>query len=842
MNERGHLRIYLGSAPGVGKTFAMLGEGHRRAERGTDVVVAVVEDHGRSKTAEMVKDLEVLPRKRVAYRGAEFYEMDVEAVLVRHPEQVLVDEYAHTNVPGCANEKRWQDVEQILDAGIDVITTLNIQHLESVNDVVQSITGILQRETIPDEVVRRAGQIELVDMTPEALRRRMAHGNIYSPEKIDAALSNYFREGNLSALRELALLWLADRVDEGLMRYRADHDIDSTWEARERVVVGLTGGSEGETLIRRATRIAARGGADLLAVHVVQSDGLTGSNPATLSSQRSLVEALGGSYHQVVGDDVAAALLAFARAENATQLVLGATRRGRARQRLMGPGLEARVIRESGPIDVHVVTHEEIGRRPEVLRLRGALSRQRQLIAVALALVALTLVTFGLAGWRDQLNLPSDLLIYLLVIVGVAMLGGIWPGLLAALAGSLLVNYYFTPPIHKFTIGEMNNAIAIIVFVAVAVMVSVIVDVSSRRNVLAARASAEATSLASLSGSVLRGRSSIADLLTHLREMFEFAAVGLQESDDYGRWSLVMTKPDQVSPSSIWDQELSIDDTHRLVMFGPTPAATQQRVLEALAMQVRVALTQQHLIERSAESSHLAEADRTRSALLAAVSHDLRTPLASLNAALSSLASSDVDWSAVDRAELLDSSRRSLARLNRLVENLLDMSRLQAGALAVHMQPVALEDAVAAALDEAAPASFAVRVELPDDLSTVAADQPLLERVLANLLANALRFSPKDQPPLLTASQFGDRIEVRLIDHGPGISARDIEKVFLPFQRLGDNDNTTGVGLGLALARGLTEAMSGALVPEETPGGGLTMVVQLRATTSSTSTLPSLEE
>jgi two-component system sensor histidine kinase KdpD len=255
-----------------------------------------------------------------------------------------------------------------------------------------------------------------------------------------------------------------------------------------------------------------------------------------------------------------------------------------------------------------------------------------------------------------------------------------------------------------------------------------------------------------------------------------------------------------------------------------------------------VALTQQHLIEQSAESSHLAEADRMRTALLAAVSHDLRTPLASLNAALSSLASSDVDWSAVDRAELLDSARRSLARLNRLVENLLDMSRLQAGALAVHMQPVALEDAVAAALDEAAPASFAVHVELPNDLSTVDADQPLLERVLANLLANALRYSPKDRPPLLTASQFGDRIEVRLIDHGPGISARDLEQVFLPFQRLGDNDNTTGVGLGLALARGLTEAMSGALVPEETPGGGLTMVVQLRATTSSTSTRPSLEE
>src|SRR5882724_7291363 len=289
--ERGTLRVYLGAAPGVGKTFAMLAEGRRRADRGTDVVIGFVECHGRRRTEEQMTALESVPRLTRTYRAAEFREMDLDAVLARRPEVVLVDELAHTNVPGGRHEKRWQDIEELLAAGISVITTVNVQHLESLNDVVERITGIPQRETVPDAVVRAADQIELVDMSPEALRRRMAHGNIYLPDKIDAALTNYFRVGNLSALRELALLWLADKVDEGLQRYRAEHKISGAWEARERVVVALTGGPEGKTLIRRAARIAARSaGGDLLAVHVTKSDGLTGADPAALGRQRRLAE------------------------------------------------------------------------------------------------------------------------------------------------------------------------------------------------------------------------------------------------------------------------------------------------------------------------------------------------------------------------------------------------------------------------------------------------------------------------------------------------------------------------------------------------------------------------
>src|SRR5262247_595564 len=387
-SDPGKLRIYLGNAAGVGKTYAMLCEGHRRAERGTDVVVGFVETHGREHTAELVEGLEVVPRRRIPYRGTTFEEMDLDAVLARKPQVALVDELAHTNVPGSRNAKRWQDVEELLDAGIDVISTVNIQHLESLNDVVEKITGVPQRETVPDAVVRAADQVELVDMTAEALRRRMAHGNIYPPEKIDASLTNYFRAGNLTALRELALLWLADRVDEGLQQYRAAHHITGTWEARERVVVALTGGPEGETLIRRAARIAARSsGGDLLAVHVTRSDGLTGADPAALAAQRRLAESLGGSYHQVVGDDIPDALLTFARAENATQLVLGASRRGWLASMLTGPGVSMRTIRESGDIDVHIVTHSQMG-RGRWLPTRGAgLPLQRRVAGYALAVL-----------------------------------------------------------------------------------------------------------------------------------------------------------------------------------------------------------------------------------------------------------------------------------------------------------------------------------------------------------------------------------------------------------------------------------------------------------------------
>ncbi|RSM68579.1 histidine kinase [Actinoplanes sp. ATCC 53533] len=819
---RGQLRIFLGAAPGVGKTYTMLQEASRRAGRGADVVVGLVETYGRRHTSAMLGDLEVLPRRTVAHRGAEFTELDLDAVLARRPELVVVDELAHTNVPGARHAKRWQDVHELLDAGIDVLTTVNVQHLESLNDVVAQITGVRQRETVPDGVVRAAEQVELVDLTPEALRRRMAHGDIYRPEQVDAALGNYFRAGNLTALRELALLWLADKVEEQLDAYRADHGISATWETRERVVVALTGGPEGETLIRRAARIAARGrGADLMAVHVTRDDGLAGADPATLSRQRVLVESLGGSYHQVIGADVARALLEFARAVNATQIVLGASSRGRFAQ-LLAAGVGATTAALSGTIDVHLVAHERTARGVRNRRVPVALSRGRRLAGFATAVVGLPALT-GLLRLAPALSLTTDILLVLVMVVGVALIGGLGPALFTAVAGSLLLNWFFTPPFGNLMIDEPDNLLALVIFVVVAIAVSWVVDQAARRTTQAARAGADAQTLAMVAGSVLRGTRPLPALLERLRETFTLRSVTLLEAG-----VVVAYAGDQpcTSPADA-DAEVKVDDDLVMLLRGRPLAAADRRIVEAFAAQSAVALRQERLAEEAAAAKPLAETDRMRTALLAAVSHDLRTPLAAAKASVASLRSADVHFDADDRAELLATADESLDRLTGLVSNLLDMSRLQAGALGVTILAVGAEEVVPRALDDLGPAGRAVVTHLPGHLPALAADPGLLERVLVNLIGNALRYSPPDRPPAVTAGALGDRVELRVIDHGPGIPADRWEHVFLPFQRLGDRDNHTGVGLGLALSRGLTEAMGGTVVPEETPGGGLTMVITL---------------
>src|SRR6202453_3454733 len=841
---RGQLRIYLGAAAGVGKTFAMLSEGHRREERGADVVVAFAETHGRPQTAALIDGLEVVPRKRLEYRGSFFEEMDVDAVLARKPQIALVDELAHTNVPGSRHDKRWQDGEDILDAGLDVISAVNIQHLESLNDVVEQITGVSQRETLPDAVVRAADQVELVDMTAEALRRRMAHGNIYPPEKIDAALTNYFRAGSLTALRELALLWLADKVDEGLQKYRAEHDITTTWEARERVVVALTGGPEGDTLIRRAARIAARAsGGDLLAVHVTKSDGLTGANPPNLARQRSLVESLGGTYHQVVGDDISEALLTFAKAENATQLVLGASRRSWLLALLTGPGIGARTIRGSGAIDVHIVTHSQVGSRWRLLpRYRGGITTRRQIAGYVLAVALAPLGTLVLASDRTGINLTSDTLAFLVAVIVVALTGGFLPAVIAAVIASLLLNYYFTPPIHSWTISQANNALALGVFIAVGLVTSWVVDTTARKSNQAARANAESELLRTTAGSILQGQGTLDALLERTREAFGMRSPSLLERLDpaggagrgpAGEWAVVacsgdapVTRPDDA------DVDVPVTDTLSLALAGRPLPADDRRGLGAVAGPPALALEQQRLTAEAEAAKPIAAAHRMRTALLAAVSHDLRTPLASAKAAVTSLRSPDVNWDKSDQEELLATADESLDRLTHLVENLLDMSRLQAGALSLFPRPVGLDEIVARALDNLEPAARGIVVDIPDSLSEISVDPAILERVIVTLTENARRYPPAGRPPLLTASSLGDRVELRVVDRGPGIPESDRDRMFVPFQRLGDTDNTTGVGLGLALSRGLTEAMGGELSAEETPGGGLTMTVSVPVVSS----------
>ncbi len=824
--RRGVLRVYLGAAPGVGKTYAALSEVHRRRERGTDVVVALVESHGRVATDAMAAGLETVPRRRVAYRGKELEELDVDAVLARRPEVAFVDELAHTNVPGSRNAKRWMDGEELLAAGVDVVTTVNIQHLESLNDVVEQITGVRQRETVPDAVVRGADQIELVDMSPQALRRRLAHGNVYRPERIDAALTSYFRVGNLTALRELALLWTADRVDAALGRYRAEQGITQPWAARERVVVALTGGPEGETLLRRGARITERApGGELLAVHVLRSDGLVGSRPDALARQRALVEELGGTFHTVHGDDVAAALLDFARGVNATQVVLGASRRGRL-SALLDPGAAPTVVRESGDIDVHIVTHPAAGRRPRRRVQRPGLGRRRVVAGWLLTGLGLPLLTLALHLTRDLHSLATVLVLDLLLTVVVALVGGLWPAVVTALAAGLLANYLFTPPLYTWTIARFENLLSIVVLVAVALCVSWVVDLAARRTRQAARARQEADTLTVLAGSVIRGRDAVPALLEQLLETFALRGVALLERADDG-WRAVATAGADVPPDPARaTTTVPVREGLALAADGPRPSPSQLRVLSAVALQADAMLERDRL--RSAARQARAEHERAavRAALLAAVSHDLRTPLAAIKAGVSSLRSPDIELAPQDEAELLGWVEDGADRLQSLIDNLLDLSRLDAGAVVPHRREVALEDVVARAL-VAVPADR-VRVDVPETLPTLLTDAGLLERVLANCVENAVRHAPAGSPVLVQGTATEADVVVRVVDRGPGVAPADRDRIFRAFQRLGDAPQGHGVGLGLAVARGLAEAVGGRLEAEDTPGGGLTMVLTLR--------------
>ncbi|MFI7337819.1 ATP-binding protein [Streptomyces sp. NPDC050085] len=843
---RGKLRIYLGSAPGVGKTYAMLSEAHRRIERGTDCVVAFVEHHGRPRTEVMLHGLEQVPRKEIEYRGSVFHEMDVAAVLDRAPGVALVDELAHTNVPGSRNAKRWQDVEELLAAGIDVVSTVNIQHLESLGDVVEAITGVRQRETVPDEVVRRADQIELVDMSPQALRRRMAHGNIYKSDKVDAALSNYFRPGNLTALRELALLWVADRADEYLQQYRGEHNIRSTWQARERIVVGLTGGPEGRTLIRRAARLAEKGaGGEVLAVYIARSDGLTAASPKELAVQRTLVEDLGGTFHHVIGDDIPAALLEFARGVNSTQIVLGSSRR-KAWQYVFGPGVGATVARESGPdLDVHIVTHEEAAKGRGLPVARGArLGRSRILWGWLVGVGGPALLALILTHVDSDLGLANDMLLFLSLTVAAALVGGLLPALAAAAVGSLLLNYFFTPPLHLFTIADPKNIVAIVIFVGVAVSVASVVDLAARRTHQAARLRAESEVLSFLAGSVLRGETSLEALLERVRETFAMESVALLEREsDTAPWTCagsVGPRPDGRPEDA--DVDMPVGDHMALALSGRVLPAEDRRVLAAFAAQAAVVLDRQRLQSEAEQARTLAEGNRIRTALLAAVSHDLRTPLAGIKASVSSLRSEDVEWSPEDQAELLAGIEAGADRLDHLVGNLLDMSRLQTGTVTPLIRETDLDEVVPMALGGVPDPELSVELDIPESLPMVFVDRGLLERAVANIVENAVKYSPPDEPVLVAASTLGDRVELRVVDRGPGVPDEAKDRIFAPFQRYGDAPRGAGVGLGLAVARGFVEAMGGTLSAEDTPGGGLTMVLTLQAVTPTPDQLDQLDQ
>jgi two-component system sensor histidine kinase KdpD len=825
---RGSLRIYLGAAPGVGKTYAMLGEGHRRKQRGADVVVGLVETHGREQTQAQIGDLDVVERTEVEYRGTTLYEMNIDAIIARHPGIVLVDEYAHTNAPGSRNTKRWQDVEALLDVGIDVISTLNIQHLESLNDVITEITGTVQRETVPDAVVRRADQLELVDMSPEALRRRMAHGNVYPPERIDAAMSNYFRPGNLGALRELALLWVADRVEESLATYRSGHGITDTWETRERIVVGITGRRGGDMLIRRAARMAGRIGGDLVGVHVTADDGLSMDDAELLSVQRRLVEQLGGRVHDVVAQSPAEGLVSFAHAEKATQLVLGSSRRSRLHELLHG-SFAGRVIRSADGIDVHVIADKD----PSDSQRRGRRppddgSRRRRRLAWLMTVIGLPLLIAATVPFRSSIALTTELLLFLTVVLIIAAIGGRIVAAAAAIVGSLLVNWFYVVPYHTLTIAEPEHIVSLVVFVGVAIAVGSLVDTAARRAYEAQRARIEATALARSAATIAADPEALPRLIEQIRSTFGLDRVRLMPKDEFSSGydtstAALVDRP--VSTVPVGDP-MATDGGHRLELYGRPLTGDDQRVLRALADQLAVALERSQLGREAAEAEALANIDAMRTALLRAVSHDLRTPLASIKAMVSGLLESDVTWRPEHVRDALETVDEEADRLNRLVGNLLDASRLQIGALAVDYQPVDMAESIAATLSSIGAAADRVDVQVPEGLPPAYGDAALLERSLHNVVTNALHHA-EDSAVRLTVGVVGNEMHVCTIDRGPGIPKDLRSKMMAPFQQLGDDRSADGVGLGMSIAQGFVQAMHGRLELDDTPGGGLTVIIAI---------------
>jgi two-component system sensor histidine kinase KdpD len=767
----------------VGKTYAMLNEGWRRRERGTDVVVGLVVTHGRPSTIAQIRDLEVMAPRHVEYRERVWEELDVAVVLARRPEVVLVDELAHTNVTGSGNEKRWQDIEQLLEAGIEVISTVNIQHLQSVNDVVNRITGVVQHETVPDAWVRRADQIELVDMSPEAVRRRMAHGNIYRPEKVDAALANFFRVGNLGALRELALLWVADRVEESVQRYVAQHGITTPWETRERVLVALTGAPGGDDLIRRAARMARRRKGDLVGVHVGRGDGLAGRESELLVRHKHLLEELGGSWHEVAGDDVPRTLVRFAAAQHATQIVLGMSHRSRVTELVKGSIIN-RVVRDAKGIDVHVIaTDLPTGQRHG--RQRGAARRTR-------------------AG-RGRSTAP----VALVVVLGVAATA---------------------------TLGSRPAAIAAIG--ALSLVAAIAVEQATRRRAEAARVRGEADTVLALADRLAQPNPPQV-VVEEIHEMLHRSSVALLAPEGT-RWIVEAAAGEPTINAPGDGEHFALRDGHVLVMTGTPLHADEQHVVAALIAYVEAIVTMHRLQVDADVGVALSQSNELRNALLAAVSHDLRTPLASIKALTSGWLEPDVEWSAGDTVEFMRAIDTETDRLRKLVENLLDMSRLQSGALQLVARPTGVDEIVPAALASLGDEATGVEVDVPETLPRVDVDPALLERAIANLVDNAVRHAGRDRFVRIEAGAIAGRVDVRVVDRGRGIPVTQRARVFQPFQRLGDAPDHEGVGLGLAVARGFVDAVGGELSVEDTPGGGVTMVIALPV--SRRHELPPVEE
>lgn len=854
--SRGRLKVFLGAAPGVGKTFEMLATAQAKRREGIDIVIGVVETHGRRETEALLHGLEIIPRARVAYKGRVLEEMDLDAILARRPRLVIIDELAHTNAPGSRHPKRYLDVEELRGAGIDVYTAVNIQHLESLNDVVAQITGIRVRETVPDSLLDRADEVELVDLTPEDLIQRLKEGKVYIPQLAERAVRNYFQPGNLTALRELALRRTAQRVDEQMRTYMQAHAIPGPWAASDRVLVCVNEERGCKSVVRYAKRVADRLRAPWTAIHVETSRSLRLSEAEhdRIAGALRVAERLGGEAATVPGQDVAISLVEFARANNVTHIVIAKSGRTRWSELLHG-SVTHRLIRLAGDISVHVIAEPRIAETGGREAVRPAVPRAGQAKAGAYVgsfLLVAAAVATGI-GLQQVLAVSNISLAFLTSVLASAVLYGRGPALFACFASVLAYNFFFLPPLYTFTIADPENVVALFFFLAVAVIASNLA-VRVRSEAVSARRRAKVTEDLYLFSRKLAVAVSLDDLLWatcyQIAAMLKVRVVLLLPSagditvragyppEDFldeadlaaAKWCWQNNRPAGRGADTLPGAKrlflpmrtgrgaigvIGLDsDPDGGDRTKPILTPEQNRLLDALADQAALAIERINLAEDVERAKLVAETERLRSALLTSISHDLRTPLASILGSASSLKTLRDRLDDRAQAELIGTIQDEAERLNRFIGNLLDMTRLEAGAFAPGTEPVDLSDVIGSTLARAGKilAAHEVRLDLAPDLPMLRLDPVLFEQVLFNLFDNAAKYTPRHSAIELRARREDGTVRLDVMDEGMGVPASDLECIFDKFHRVHSADRRRpGTGLGLAICRGFVEAMGGTI-------------------------------
>ena len=850
----GKLRIFVGAAPGVGKTYEMLQQAHARLKDGYDVVVGIAETHGRHETEALLEGLEVIPRRRIDYRGQVVQEMDLDAIIARRPQIVLVDELAHTNAEGSRHPKRYLDVEELMSRGIDVYTTVNIQHIESLNDVVAQITHVRVRETVPDAVFDRADAVELVDLTPDDLIQRLKEGKVYVPKQAERALEHFFSPANLTALRELALRRTAERVDEQLLSEMQARAIQGPWAAGERIVVCVSEDPRSAGLVRYGKRLADRLHGPWAALYVegLRSLQLTEMERDRIADTLRLAEALGAEAVTIPAVDrsIADDIIGYAHAHNVTQIIIGKSERSRWFEMLHGSVVHD-LVRRSGNISVHVISGDQLPGSPIPKKTVSTADSQETFdprpYIVALTAVA---VAVGAAELVDHwIGVENVDLVFITAVVGVAVRFGLWPSFLASVASALCYNFFFLPPIHTFTIADPHNIAAFALFTLVAVLVS---HVAARARIQAIAAQTRVRTVESLYSfsRKLAGAGTLDDVLWatayQTALMLKVRVVLLLPTNGSIAVRAGYPPEDMLDDADIaaanWSFENdrsagrgseTLPGAKRLFLpmrtgrgaigvvgidsdkSGPLLTPDQRRLLDALMDQGALAIERVQLVEDMDRVQRTAETERLRTALLTSISHDLKTPLASVLGSASTLRDLGDKLSDSEKAELLATIIEESERLNRFIANLLDMTRLESGAVAPKLAPHDLSEIVGSTLQRAAKIlrHHTVQLDLGPDVPMVSLDPVLFEQVLFNLLDNAAKYAAPGTTIFIRIARDRDSVVLEVADEGEGIPQADLEHIFDKFYRVQKTDQVRpGTGLGLAISRGFVEAMKGTIV------------------------------